>query len=303
MESCCYLSCPRPFFGAASPWVPIEIDDGQVIMPITLNGEPARAMLDTGASANFVSQAFLDAHEGGFSVGQGVVVTGIDGRRRTAMANNMRLGMFGTEFEIDQLIPGPFADFDMIIGLPFFELYIVQIDYPGQRIRILDHDAINMKKFANVKMRRAGGSAQPQIRVELNDEVKAWLMLDTGNNGPILYSRSNAERRGWLDNYPVTRGEIIGINAIPSGMDLFRLPTMVVGPFEMENVLVGIPAGSDQFSVKRVDGDDRSTGWRLKKGGKKKTDGILGYDVLQHFILTIDLKRNRLNLDMPRSMT
>ncbi len=294
------LLLAAPALGSVSEWMPIEVRNGQPIMPISLNGQPARALLDTGATANFVSQSFLEEHEGGFSVGQGVIVTGVDGRRRTAMANNMRLGMFGTEFEIDQLIPSPFEGFDMIIGLPFFELYVVQIDYPGQRIRIMDHDAINMKKVANVKMRRSGGSAQPQVRVKLNDEVKAWLMLDTGNNGPILYSRSNAERRGWIENYPVMRGELVGINDIPSDMDLFRLPTMTIGPFEMENVLLGIPAGRDPFSVSRVDGDDRSTGWRLKKGGKKKTDGILGFDVLQHFILTIDMKRNRLNLDMPR---
>jgi predicted aspartyl protease len=280
-------------------WTPIDISNGHVIIPITLNGEPARAMLDTGANANMVSQAFLDAHEGEFSKGQAVIVSGVNDQRRTAMANNLTLGIFGTEFEIDQLVPGYFSNFDMIIGLPFFELFVVQIDYPGQRMRIMDHAAIDMKKFANVKMRRDGGSGSPQVRIKLNDEVKAWVLLDTGNAGRLMYGRANAERRGWLEDYPVTSSEVTGVNNVSADVDLFRLPTMTIGPFEMENVLVGVSSGGS-FSIDRTRRDDRTTGFRLKKGGKKKTDGILGFDILQHYIVTIDLKRNRLNLDVPR---
>jgi predicted aspartyl protease len=282
-----------------SPWTPIEIENGHVIIPITLNGEPAKAMLDTGAASNSVSQYFLDAHEGDYSTGRGVIVTGVNEQRRTAMVNNLRLGLFGTEFEIDQLVPGYYSDFDFIIGLPFFELFVVQIDYPGKRMRIMDHASIDMKKLANVKMRRAGGSGQPQVRVEMNGDAKAWLMLDTGNNGPLMYGRDNAERRGWLEEFPVAPSEVSGINNVSADIDLFRLPAVTIGPFEMENVLVGVSAGGN-FSIARTRRDDRTTGFRLKKGGKKKTDGIIGFDILQHYVVTIDLRRSRLNLDVPR---
>lgn len=285
-------------FAGVSSWIPVEIENGLVILPITLNGEPARAMLDTGASGNSISQYYLDAHEGEYSTGQGIIVTSPNERRRTAMANNIMLGILGTEFEIDQLVPAYYDDFDFIIGLPFFELFVVQIDYPGRRMRIMDHASIDMKKLANVKMRRDGDSGPPQVRVELNGEVKTWLMLDTGNAGRLMYGRANAERRGWLEKYPITQGEAVGINNVSSEIDLFRLPTVTIGPFEMENVLIGVSAGD--FSIERTRRDSRTTGFRLKKGGSKKTDGILGFDVLQHYIVTIDVRRNRLNLDIPR---
>lgn len=284
---------------SVSNWMPIEIENGLPIIPITLNGEPARAMLDTGASGNSVSQFFLDAHEGEYSKGQGVIVTSTNDQRRTAMINNMRLGIFGTEFEIDQLVPAYYDDFDFIIGRPFFELFVVQIDYPGRRMRIMDHASIDMKKFANVKMRRDGDFGPPQVRVEMNGEVKAWLVLDTGNAGRLMYGCANADRRGWLEKYAVTRGLATGANNVSAQVDLFRLPTFTIGPFEMEDVLVGVSAGGD-FSIERTRRDSRTTGFRLKKGGNKKTDGILGFDVLQHYVVTMDLKRNRLNLDVPR---
>ncbi len=118
-------------FAGVSSWVPVEIENGLVILPITLNGEPARAMLDTGAGGNSISQYYLDAHEGEYSTGQGVIVTSHSDQRRTAMANNIMLGIFGTEFEIDQLVPAYYDDFDFIIGLPFFELFVVHIDHPA----------------------------------------------------------------------------------------------------------------------------------------------------------------------------
>lgn len=281
-----------------SAWVPIDTSSGQVIIPITLNGEPARALLNTGSNGNMVSQAFLDAHEGEYSVGQGATVTGGSGSYRSTMINDMTLGIFGTEFEIDQLASGYFDNYDLMIGLPFFELFVVQIDYPGQRMRIMDHGSINMKKLANVKMRREGGSGSPQVRVEMNGDVKAWLKLSTGNSGPLIYGRANAERRGWLEDYRVDHGEDSGTNDDYAGIDLFRLPTITIGPFEMEDVLVGVTSGD--YSVERTRRDTRTTGFRLQKGGKKRTDGTLGFDILQHYIVTIDMRRNRLNLDVPR---
>jgi predicted aspartyl protease len=285
-------------FAGASAWIPIEIQDGHIIIPISLNGEPARALLDSGSTANAISYAYLEAHEGEYSKGQGIVVSGIKEKRRTAAINNVELGIFGTVFEIDQLAPADLGGVDFIVGLPFFELFVVQIDYPGKQMRVVDHGSIDMKKFSNVRMKRAGGSAQPLVRVDMNGDWSPWLMLDTGNNGAVFVGRSKAERQGWLENFGATDSAVTGANAGVISTEEFRLPTFTIGPFELENVLVAVPAAGEDTNLTGNDPVERTTGTRIKKG--KKTDGNLGFDVLQHFVVTIDMKRSFLNLDLPR---
>jgi len=272
-----------PSIAEDSTWTSIDTSSGQVIIPITLDGESARAMLDTGAIGNRVSQTFLDAGS-------------------LSPADTMTLGVSGTEFEIGELVTGVVDEYDLIIGLPFLELYIFQVDYPGQRMRIIDRESLDMKKLANVKMRRAPGSVKPQVRVQMNGKVKAWLMFDTGNGGPLMYARADAERKGWLEDYPVSYSEVTGVNNVPAGADLFRLPKVTIGPFEVEDVLVGVSGGGSS-GAERERRNSRDTGFRLKKGDKKTSDGNLGYDILQNYIVTLDLKRNRLNLDVPRAET
>ena len=292
------LCLSSPVFAGASAWIPVEIDNGQIIIPITLSGEPARALLDTGAEGHAISESFLASHEGAYTKGKPLTVSGVATSRRTNWVNNVDIGLFGVEFEIDDLMPILDDDIDFILGLPFFELFVVQIDYPGQRMRIVDRKSLDLKKFANVKMKRAAGSGRPQIQVDLNGEMKAWLMLDTGSNGGIFMRRSKIEKLGWLDKYRSTEGTVTGVNDVATDTESFSLPAMTIGPYEMENVVVFVPAEGEKTNISRFERVSWSTGTDREKD--KKTLGVLGYDVLQHFIVTIDFKRSLLNLDVPR---
>lgn len=240
----------------------------------------------------------VTSHEDAYTKGRPLTVSGVVGDRRTNWINDVQLGLFGVEFEIDNLMPIAIDDVDFVLGLPFFQLFIVQIDYPGKRMRIIERKSFDLKKYANVKMKRVGGSGSPQVQVSLNGEHKAWLMLDTGNNGGILLRRSKAERLGWLDEYRVAGSTVTGVNADPTGIEAFSLPSMTIGPYELENVTISVPAQGAQTNLTRIETVSYVNGSHLKTG--KKTEEILGYDVLRHFIVTIDLRRSLLNLDVPR---
>ena len=293
------ILCMSPsVLAGATEWFSVDVNNGQVIVPVTLNGRPARALLDTGASGNGISEAFLASSEEGYGRGRGITLQGIAGDRATSTINSVDLGIFGVEFPVNGLLPVQSHGIDFIIGQPLFDLFIVQIDYPNERMRIIDRESLDLRKFSNVKMRRAGGVGHAQVRVELNGDYKAWLMLDTGNNGSILMRRSVAERRGWLEEYQSVDQTVVGVNDQPVEIETFSLPSMTIGPVELERVQVSVPANGDDMLMNRFDPIEWSTGTRIKKG--KKTDGILGYDILKHFIVTIDFRRSLLNLDIPR---
>ena len=181
----------------------------------------------------------------------------------------------------------------LVVGLAFFQNFILQIDYPNSRLRIITRDAMDLKDAANVRMKKNGSMSQPMVKVELNDEYKAWLMLDTGNSTGIFMPRKPAIRYGWLEEFGTTDVQIRGVNKV-SASQSFNLPKMTIGPFTMENVIAMVPAEGNETNVGRE--STTRTGSRIKKD---YSDGILGYDVLKHFVVTIDYKRALLHLAPP----
>ncbi len=287
-----------PVIAGATPWIPFEIENGHIYLPITLNGEPARALLDSGSEGNAISMAFLESHEGNYSRGQAIIVRGVNSEVTTHYVNDVQFGMHGAEFEVDDLMPFDDASFDFIIGLPFFNQFVVQIDYLEKQLRLVTHDAIDMKKFANVKMKRAANSVQPMVRVDLNGEDKIWLIFDTGSNGGVFIQRMRAEEHDWLERYATETSSVTGFTGESAGVDVFKIPTLTIGPFTLENVLVKVPEKGGKINLGQWRPGEWTTGTKIKR--TQNADGILGYDVLRHFIVTVDFKRRRLNLDVPR---
>jgi hypothetical protein len=69
---------------------------------------------------------------------------------------------------------------------------------------------------------------------------------------------------------------------------------MTIGPFTLENVIMMVPGEGEKTTIGRE--SPARPGSRLKKDSE---DGILGYDVLKHFIVTIDFNRSLLHLAPP----
>ena len=282
----------------ASAWVPLEINNGQLLMDVTINGKPAKALLDTGATGNGVSEAWLARNEGGFSRGRYIKLQGIKEDYETTEINGLKVGMFDTEIDLNSLWPMHVEGADLIIGVPFFNLFVVQIDYPGKRLRIVDHESLDLRKFSNVDMEWSTSTLVPMVQVDLNGEMKAWLDLDTGNNGGIVVKRQKAEEFGWLQRFSVKEGQLMGTSGEAAKTESFALPAMTIGPFEMENVTVTVPAEGEHLYLTTRASIERQTGTRIKRG--KQSDGLLGFDVLQHFIVSIDYRRELVNFDVPR---
>lgn len=276
-----------------SVWIPFDNDGGHISIPVTLNGTETRAILDSGASGNGISERFLARHEGEYASSKQIYVQGIYGKRKVRLVDGVKIEMFGAPFTIDQLMPVRIYSADFLVGLPFFDNFVLQIDYPNSRLRILTHDVIDLKKFANVKMKKSAGPSQPLVRVNLNDEYRPWLTLDTGNSTGILIPRIDALRFGWTEKYRSSDVLVAGVNKIGT-IESFNIPSMTIGPFTLENVIVMVPAEGEKTTVGRE--TNSSLGSRLKKAS---SDGILGYDVLKHFVVTIDYKRSLLHLEPP----
>ncbi len=281
-------------WAGVSAWIPFDSSRGHIKIPITLNGIKATAILDTGASGNGISERFLAANVGHYGKGKSVVLRGVYGERRVNLVNNIQLGMFGSEFRLDQLMPMRAGGFDLLIGLPFFQNYIIQIDYPQSQLRLIDHDSLDLRDIANVRMTHERGSKHPLVQVNLNDEYKPWVLFDTGNSGGLLMPRSDVERRGWLERYGTQESRSVGVNAVVRKTERLNLPQMTIGPYTLENVIVTVPEAGINTNI--AEGPSHGSRRDLHK---KSSKGILGYDVLKHFIVTIDFRNKKLFVEIP----
>lgn len=116
-------------------------------------------------------------------------------------------------------------------------------------------------------------------------------MLDTGSQGGVLLERATAKKFDWLEKYPLADGASRGVNAA-ARMERFNLPTMTFGPYELESPVVSVPAEGESLEMLRTESRTGS----LIRGSRGMADGLLGYDVLKHFVVTIDYRTGSVHI-------
>lgn len=279
---------------AVTPWVSFELHHGHITLPVTIAGIETKVVLDSGAQINGINAAFVKANHLELAKGTPVMVRGVYGTQRQTSYNQVPVSLFGTEWKMDQLVTSHFGgkDVGLLLGASFFDKFIFQIDYPHNRLRLIERDSLDMQKYNNIEMRSDEGGS-PVVRVKLNNQKSVWLVVDTGNTGGLVLPRLLAEDQGWLDKYETQDTVGMGVNFTALN-DSFRLPVISFGPFEVENVAVTVPKDG---SIDIMDDPERRSLFAPVHAVRVR--GLLGYDVIKHFLLTIDYKYGRMNVAVP----
>lgn len=271
-------------YAGATPWEDIQVVDGFLVLETEIDGIAGLSIVDTGAQLSAINSRFLAAHDLDYKNGRPVRMAGVFSESRRSTYLSIPGSIFGAPINfknmVDMDVGSP--DIQLLLGANFLAGYIFQFDYPNERLRLITRDSVDLKTIRNVESRKERGGGAPLIRVNLDGKKKAWLLMDTGATGGILIERDLARKLDWIGTYPSVDSTMSGV--ISSGnMEHFKVPSVQVGPFRIENVLVSTPAAgeSPKYFEKYT-----PLGTRIPQ--KNQSDGILGYDVLQHFIVTID---------------
>ena len=281
---------------AQAAWQPFTLQNGFIVIDVEIDGHPARAILDSGASTNMINKRFIAEHGKDYIQSGKVRMQGVFGEEIVDVYTKIPLKLFGSDVSLNDAAVGELGDADLLIGGGLFNNIVVQIDYPKSQMRLLPKKAVNLKKQANVPMKRARGSAFPAVQVEANGS-KVWLVLDTGNTGGLMVKRSFAVENGWLHDETDSRNDEVRGVFTGGDTESFKLNALKVGPYTLDNVLVHVPGEDQNTNLKFGELNERQTGTRIKKGVNSK--GLLGYEVLKHFIVTIDYESFRVNFYAP----
>jgi len=274
----------------AEGWIPFDGSGGLIEFVVEVNGQPARAMLDTGADGTFISRRLVERAGIGIDAVNTVRLAGIHGEREVPTTRGFELRFADISVPVHGVPISPASFFDLILGRGLFDLSVVQIDYPNQRIRFLDRQTAEFE--GNLRTRR-GRNNEIMLRAEI-DGQPCWLLFDTGNAGTTLLKRSFVMRKD-LEQY-ATGQTGAGMGAVSSGKQrLLQVPGFRLGPYPFASLLASYLPDADEGLL---EGRQRETGSRLQRA-QTRYDGILGHEVMQHFVVTTDLKKRRIHFALP----
>ncbi len=281
------LICPLVQAAEGDGWIPFELNGGHISVPTSVGGISGFSIIDTGAAGVMISESLAAELDLKIARNKFVDVTGVTGTQRRVVYQRVPANIFGADLEFKNVTDMSFGSTDMqlLVGGPILQMFVFQFDYPGQRMRALPRDAVDLKAVSNIVSRRdSRGSKLPVVEVDLNGEDTLWLTMDTGNNSGLLINRKVAAQHGWLERFPLETGYIAGVNGVAETQS-FMLPSLQFGPVTLENVRVTVPAKNV-----RLPAVERS---------RQLSEGLLGYDVLKHFIVSVDYKSGHVHVALP----
>lgn len=284
----------HPAIAGVTAWIPLTVENGHISIPVTVAGIEGKAILDTGSQLNALNRNFRKKHSLEFSKGKKYRIAGVYGEEEVDSFNKVPVNLFGSEVNMNGVadISLGFHSTSLLLGAGFLEQFIIQLDYPNARIRFITHDTLDLEALQNIEFQSQMGTSMPIVKVGLG-ESSAWVLFDTGNSGGLLMNKSKIETLQLHDSPKGAQSLSIGATNHVAVLDNYRVPELQFGPYTLENVLVSVPTDNQKVML----------GERYKTLGShirgKKVDGILGYDVLQHFLITIDYKNGHAHIGLP----
>lgn len=295
----CAAFAAKAAHAGATEWIDIHIVDGQVYLDSEISGIPGYAVIDTASETNAVNGRFLAAQNLKFKKGRKVKVSGVLAESRHDTYKEIPAKLLGTDVEFKNIIEQDMesTEVQLLLGASFLENYIFQLDLPNSRVRLISHDSVDLKKIQNVESKKNPDGGPPLVRVSLGPSTDAWLTMDTGNNGGIIIDRRLAMRLDGFDSFPKKEVSITAVGREGS-MEEFRVPSVKLGEFEIKSPLVWIPARDQTMDIFET---DTKVGTRIAERTVSK--GLLGYDILRMFVITIDFKNSLVHLFPGETLT
>lgn len=250
--------------------------DRQILFPITINGLPAEAWLDSGASATVVDAAF--ARQIGLQLGETVTARGVAGQVmgvRLARAE-LRIGDVTIPAQrvavmdlsaVARVVPRPIQ---VILGREVFQDVVVQIDFAARQIAFTPHHGFRPPRVRALPLRASGGLRSFPVRI---GGVRTDAILDLGNSGALLLDRSFADRHHLLSGRRTSTQLSVGAD----------------GPRE------SLIASFDRVQVGGVNFDGVSG--VATQGLISHAPANVGLEILSRFKVTLDFAGDRLWLE------
>ncbi|THD77517.1 MAG: hypothetical protein E7812_16470 [Phenylobacterium sp.] len=185
----------------------------RILIPITIDGKPAEAWLDTGSSGSVVDLTFARAL--GLQLGEEIHAAGVSGKVSGARAIQAQLTIAGAALPrramaamdlsaISEQSPRPVQ---VILGRELFEAVVVEIDFATRRLTLTAHETFRAPAGAVLPLTPTAGLRSLPVVL---DGVATPTLFDIGNTGALLVERAYAEQHGLMAGRRVSTQLAVG---------------------------------------------------------------------------------------------
>jgi predicted aspartyl protease len=244
-----FWRAPEPLIAdGRTEWLDFAIPRyATVTVPATVNGVEVMALVDSGAQRSVID------HDLARQLGLGgadilsvpLLAYGVGGKPQVGEAVTLQVEVGGMRLEklrAASLQLGPVADggsgasLPLILGQDMLSTVILEVDFPGRRLRFLPREGYAPPPEATpAPVRRQGRALMAEISIE---GVDLEVMVDTGASAPLVLSDKVAEGAGLLAR-PVRTSRTVVLGGEMQGRAV-TAGTLRFGDATLENVEVHI---------------------------------------------------------------
>ena len=186
--------------------LPMRMEKNLPLVEVTVNGSQTLTFILDSAAAGCVVDRERAAALGLIESGS-AMSSGSGGPQPVATLADVHLDLGGIEirpirsFAFDMKSLAFKGAVDGILGFPLFGKYIVEIDYPGSRVRIFQPDSYRPSPRAAILPLRmtTGPVVRGSIRVRGREPIEADMQLDTGSAHILTVCSPFVDRHKLLD--------------------------------------------------------------------------------------------------------
>lgn len=267
-------------------WLPIDLYlDRYVYLRGTLQGEPTDIVLDSGAGATVIDDAF--ARRLGIASTGEIEAKGVGGKQgaRTLRGVDLQLGALtlrglrGVAIDLSGVGTMLGRAMPVILGKEVFHELIVDIDYPNRRIAFHRRDSFTYRGEGRAARLLAGQDGHRAIEATIEDGPVGRFTVDTGSGGTLdLFAHFTQAHRLLDGRKPTSQTQSGGVGGkILTTTGTLR--ALSLAGYRLRDVPVG-------FAAPKV-GVFAST----------DVDGNLGAGVFRRFRMVFDYSRDTVHLE------
>ncbi len=282
------LVFPVSSIAAADNCQSFLLSNGNMHIPIEIEGEEYSAAITTNNIPAAISQGLVDVLGLKERINPNLRIVSDTGRDRVfRYVTGLPVNLFGLDTNIEELAIVGDDSLYLTISLRIFSGLLVQINFPEKKICFLSRDSIDLRSAQNIQMDSSAASGTPVVFLTLNDEFDTWLDFQPALSIGLRVDRFVASQLLLETTKSTANAE--------SDFSLGVIDNLTFGPYELGNIPIQFPKSGVRSNL--TERQQTLTDTAIQKD--RKSRGALGIDVLEHFIITMDLELERMHIFAP----
>jgi len=269
----------QPAFGQSENCESLIQQQGIVSIPMQTGGRPTVAVLNTGVLPIGISRMLaqdlsLDVEAVPARNILWSAIPVISGQ-----VSDVPVRIFNQDLQIEQMYVMDNPARFVYLSLLMFDDFIMQVNMPESRLCFLNRSALDLREANNIEMKMSNGRIA--LFISINQANPVWLELQLEYPGAVRLNRDAAIELGLID----------AASTDTSGI----ADSLMFGPYELGNIALAYPP------VGEAPGGELARLQQMARrgGGGVETSGVLGYEILKHFVVTMDIDRERMHVFVP----